>query len=284
MIRRRLPSSLPGSLRNQTLRQGCNRRAENARKKGSLEDVLAFAQRALDRIDQDVHDYTCILIKRERVDGEDRGWQFMEAKIRHRQKDGDQIKVPFSVYLKFLQPKSLAGREVIYVETRDNGDLVARRGGRRSPNMTLRLMPTSPLAMEGNRYPITEIGFQTLAQRLIEVLNKEMEYRDGDIQVFENAKVGDRKCTHYRLVHHKKRPNLTYYMAEVSVDDELGVPIFYRAFDFPREEGGEPVLLEQYVYQNVKLNVGLTDHDFDPDNPAYQFQLHDDTDEKVTKD
>ena len=111
-----------------------------------------------------------------------------------------------------------------------------------------------------------------------------MDCRDGELQVFENAKVDDRKCTHYRLTHHKKRENLTFHMAEVSVDDELGVPIFYRAFDFPTEEGGEPVLLEQYVYQKIKINVGLTDSDFDPDNPSYGFQLHDTAEEKITKD
>jgi len=129
--------------------------------------------------------------------------------------------------------------------------------------------------MEGNRYPITEIGFRTLAKRLIEVLAQELEYRDGDVRVFENAKVGDRRCTHYRLTHHKRRPNLTYHMAEVSVDDELGVPIFYRAFDWPVEEGGQPILLEQYIYQDIRLNIGLTDEDFDPENPEYNFSLRD---------
>ena len=147
-----------------------NQQSPTRGKKADLDDVMIFAQNALKRIHENVEDYTCILITRELADGKDRGWQFMEVKIRHERKDGDAIKVPFSVYLKFLQPKSVAGREVLYVETQNNGDLIARRGGRRNPNMTVRLMPSSPLAMEGNRYPITEIGFQTLAQRLIEML------------------------------------------------------------------------------------------------------------------
>ncbi len=261
-----------------------NERTSTQGKKADIEDVMQFAQNALLRINGEVEDYTCILIKREYVDGKDRGWQFMEAKIRHEKKAGDEVQVPFSVYLKFLQPKSVAGREVLYVATQNNGDLIARRGGRRNPNMTVQLMPSSPLAMEGNRYPITEIGFQTLAQRLIEMLGQEMEFRDGELQVFENAKVDNRTCTHYRLTHHKRRENLTYHMAEVSVDDELGIPIFYRAFDFPAEEGGQPVLLEQYVYQKIRVNVGLSDSDFDPENPSYGFQLHDVTEQKVTKD
>ncbi len=257
-------------------------------KKAELEDVMKFAQDAVTRIDAEIDDYACILIRRERVDGKDRGWQFMEAKIRHQRKDDDKITVPFSVYLRFLQPRSVAGREVLYVQNQNNGDLIARRGGTRSPNVTVQLIPTSPLAMEGNRYPITEIGFQTLAKRLIEVLSQELEYRDGDLRVFEDAKVGDRQCTHYRLTHHERRPNLTYHMAEVSVDNELGVPIFYRAYDWPTTVGGKPVLLEQYIYKDIRINIGMSDDDFDPKNPEYHFSLHDENEdqgeEKVTKD
>ena len=61
-------------------------------------------------------------------------------------------------------------------------------------------------------------------------------------------------------------------MAEVSVDDELKIPIYFRSFDWPAEEGGQPRLLEEFFYRNVKLNVGLTDRDFDRQNPDYHFQ------------
>jgi hypothetical protein len=153
--------------------------------------------------------------------------------------------------------------------------------------MTFQLDPDGVLAMEGNRYPITEFGFQNLARRLIEVLEQEMEYRDGELQVWENARVGNRTCTHFRLTHHTRRANLTYHMAEVSVDDELGVPIRYGAYDFPKQEGGEPQLLEQYIFDKIRLNVGLDDKDFDPKNPDFGFQLHDvdrDSSDRVAQD
>ena len=34
---------------------------------------------------------------------------------------------------------------------------------------------------------------------------------------------------------------------------------------------GEPVLEEEYTYTDVRVNVGLTDLEFDPDNPEYDF-------------
>ena len=35
--------------------------------------------------------------------------------------------------------------------------------------------------------------------------------------------------------------------------------------------GQKPVLVEDYLYQNLKTNVGLPDIDFDPANPKYGY-------------
>lgn len=249
-----------------------------------LTDVLKFAETAYARIDEEIDDYTCVLYKREQVEGKVLGWQSMAVKVRHKKMEGDELKVPFSVYMRFLAPSKVAGREVLYVENENNGDLIARRGGRRSPNVTFQLIPTSPLAMLDNRYPITEIGFKNLAKRLIEVLEQEVNSGAGELEVWENAKIGDRECTHYRLTHHAPRPDLTYHMAEVSVDDGLGIPIRYGAYDFPREKDGKPQVLEQYVYTEIRINVGLTDEDFDPENPNYEFQFYDRVEDQLTQD
>ena len=241
-----------------------------------LQYVLDFARDAYTRIGKEVHDYECQLVKRERVDGRVGNYQYLYLKIRHEQKDGNNTVVPFSVFLRFLKPERMEGREVLFTQNMHQGDLIARRGGRGSPNVTVQLPPESPMAMEGNRYPITEIGFQNLTKRLIEVLEQEQKYNDGVMEIFPHAKVDDRKCTHFRLKHHKPRPDLTYHMAEVSVDNELKIPVYFRSFDWPAEEGGKPRLLEEYFYKRVKLNVGLTDQDFDVHNPEYHFQLRED--------
>jgi hypothetical protein len=241
-----------------------------------LQYVLDFARDAYTRIGKEVRDYECQLVKRERVEGRVGNYQYLYLKMRHEQKDGDKTVVPFSVFLRFLKPERMEGREVLFIQNMNQGDLIARRGGRGSPNVTVQLPPESPMAMDGNRYPITEIGFQNLTKRLIEVLEEEQKYNDGVMEIFPHAKVDDRQCTHFRLTHHKPRPDLTYHMAEVSVDDELKIPVYFRSFDWPAEEGGKPRLLEEYFYKRVKLNVGLTDQDFDLHNPEYHFQLRED--------
>ena len=58
-------------------------------------------------------------------------------------------------------------------------------------------------------------------------------------------------------------------------DDELQIPIRYESYDWPQKEGGQPVLLEEYTYTDLKVNVGLTDKDFDPDNEVARRGMHD---------
>jgi hypothetical protein len=51
----------------------------------------------------------------------------------------------------------------------------------------------------------------------------------------------------------------------------LNIPIRYVAYDWPAREGAKPEVLEEYNYLDLKVNVGLTDADFDPRNPSYNF-------------
>jgi hypothetical protein len=239
--------------------------------KEQIGEILKRAHAGLERVNKEVQDYQCILIKQEQVEGKLRDMQFMQVKIRHEQRDGDTVTVPFSVYVKFLKPQRVVDREVLYVKGRNNGDLIARRGGRRSADMTVELEPENQMAMDGNRYPITEIGFVTLVQRLIEVMENEIQPDNCEIKVFEDAKLDGRLCTHFELNLLKKQENTKFMSALVFVDNELRVPTHYAAYDWPEKEGDKPVMLEAYTYRKLKVNVGLTDKDFDRDNPEYKF-------------
>ena len=56
------------------------------------------------------------------------------------------------------------------------------------------------------------------------------------------------------------------------IDKELNVPIRYAAYGWPEKKGGKPTLEEEYTYLNMKLNVGLTDADFNHENPKYNYK------------
>jgi hypothetical protein len=195
----------------------------------------------------------------------------MRVKVRHERTSGDRIVTPFSVYVKFLQPSQVKGREVLYVRGQNDDALTVRRGGPRYPNMTLTLSPTGPLAMEGRRYPLTDIGIRNLVAKLIGVLQKDVNHDECEVTIFKNAKVNDRVCTHIQVVHPARRPHFTFHRASVFIDEQLSLPIYFASYDWPTRPGGEPVLLEEYAYTQLKPNVGLRDLDFQRTNPAYGF-------------
>jgi hypothetical protein len=60
-------------------------------------------------------------------------------------------------------------------------------------------------------------------------------------------------------------------MAQVFMDDEWKIPVRYAAYGWPNKAGGEMDVIEEYTYQNIKINVGLTDKDFDVANSDYNF-------------
>ncbi len=228
-----------------------------------LEPALELAQRGLAQLRANVKDYSCTMVKRERVDGKLGEHQYIFAKIRHE---------PFSVYLYFLAPDDVKGQEVIYVDGHNDGNMLAHAGsGVRAMVGTVSLKPDGALAMQGNRYAVTEIGVENLAKRLVEVAQHDKQFGECEVNFYPNAKVNGRICTCVQVVHPVPRRNFRFHLARVFIDDELLIPVRYEAYDWPHEQGGQPVLMEEYTYMNVKANNGFTDADFDPKNAAYKF-------------
>jgi hypothetical protein len=230
-------------------------------KEHPLAPAIRWARDGVHNIRQ-IQDYSAVMVKRERVDGKLLDEQYMFLKVRHR---------PLSVYLYFLKPDSLHGQEVIWIENQNDGKMWAHGTGMKSIFGTVSLNPTSPIAMDGNRYPITEIGILNLVQRLLEVAQQDAQYGECEVKFFRGAKVDDRVCTLLQVTHPVPRRNFRFHVARVFIDDELNVPIRYEAYDWPSKPGAAPPLMEQYTYRNLRLNNGFTDADFDIRNPQYGF-------------
>jgi len=228
-----------------------------------LEPALKIAQEGLASIKANISDYSATMVKRERIDGELGEHQYMFCKVRHE---------PFSVYLSFLAPEDVKGQEVIYVAGQNEDNILAHAGsGVRAMVGMVSLKPSSMLAMQGNRYPITELGVENLTRRLVEVAEHDKQFGECDVNFYPGAKVNGRVCTCIQVSHPVPRRNFRFHLARVFIDDELKIPVRYEAYDWPQEVGGQPVLMEEYTYMNVKVNEGFTDLDFDPRNKAYKF-------------
>jgi hypothetical protein len=231
---------------------------------------LKHALECLQHSRANVRDYTALLSKRCRVGGELGEYQYVNVKIRNRRAEGDRVQVPMSVYMKFVKPDSVNGREVIWVEGRNQGQLVAHEAGLKNL-FRVNLDPRGSLAMRGQRYPIMEIGMEKLVEQMIDKGHRDRQHGECQVEFYEKSKVDSRSCRMIRIVHPAKRPHFDFYRADVFFDDEWKLPVRYASWSWSAEPGGQPPLEEEYNYTKVKINVGLTDRDFDPDNSEYNF-------------
>ncbi|MDH3716918.1 MAG: DUF1571 domain-containing protein [Planctomycetota bacterium] len=242
-----------------------NASAEGAQTAGAhpLVPVIKLAYDGLQRIDNEIYDYSCTLVKRERIDGELGEHQYLFAKVRHE---------PFSVYMYFIAPNEMKGREVIYTAGQNGGKLRAHEAqGWKSKFGMVSLDPNSRLAMVGQRYPITMTGMRIMTQRLVEVAEHDTQYEECEVKILEGGKINGRPCTCIQSLHPVPRKHFRYHMARVFIDDELQIPVRYAAYKWPNKKGGQPLLDEEYTYLNIKLNNGFIDADFDYRNEDYRF-------------
>lgn len=238
----------------------------------TMVEMLGLAKDALAETIARVDDYTVRLIKQER----DRNGVlqpaseiFMKVITRHA---GGKRGGPLKVYLRFDAPEPVRGREVIWVEDENNGKMLVREAGMIGAMMTVSLAPDGYLAMQGQRYPIAEIGLTRLLEKLIERGSEDRD--DPHVHVFrtEGYPFDDRSLTHLRI--ERSEPSgeeNDFAIAELVLDRPQNLVVSYRSFGWPEPDSDEPPLIESYEYHDLKTNVGLTDRDFDTANPVYTF-------------
>lgn len=220
-----------------------------------LMPCLRLAKQRLVEMDQTLSGYTGTITKKERVDGVTEPQQ-MAIKIRHE---------PFSVHMKFIQP--YAGREVLFNSSRNSGKLVALDSGWKRRFGKVKLPVDGMLAMKGQRYPITMMGIRNLTTELIKIAETDVKYGECSVRYSTKYKIDGRPTTMIEATHPVPRKNFRFHIARIFLDHEYKLPVAYSAYSWPISAGGKPVLEEQYIYTNLKLNPGLTDADFDETNP-----------------
>ena len=274
VLRERIPAALMGLAGLLCLYQPLTTAADKPKSKkdiarratdsgsGGAEHPLRNAIRIARRVEKttrDLGDYSANFSKREVVKRK-LVTQKMRIKVRH---------APFSVYLRFVDPHE--GREVIYHSKKNDGHLLAHETGLSSLIGTVQLLPTSERAMAENRYPITEIGMANLATRIIRQWEAETRYAETEVSYYPKARLGGRPCKVIESEHPVPRREFSFHRTRLYIDSETDLPIRLEQFGFPRSDGAEPLLIEQYTYTDIRTNLNMSDRDFDEENPGYDF-------------
>jgi hypothetical protein len=238
-----------------------------------LDAVLQLAQDECEYLERTVQDYTCRIVKRERIDGVLQSQQFLRAKVRPATSVAGAADRPFAVMLDFLAPQKVAGRRVLFVEGAFDGKMLVRQ---REGGITYRITPDGGLAARESSMPITSIGFHNMLREAIKQMEDDIAAdptgENTRVEQFPSAKIDGRPCLGIRITHPRRQPNLDFHVAHVFLDSQWRLPVRLDFYDWPEAAGGQPVLLGEYTYQDVKLNVGLTDGDFDPAALGLHYQ------------
>jgi hypothetical protein len=198
--------------------------------------------------DRQVRDYTCTLIKQERINGKVGEVQHANVKF---------LDEPFSVALHFVKNVPI-GERVLYVQGRyDNQMLVKPKGWLGNVFGTVQREPDGPQARQNSLQPISNFGFANSIDRLLEVYQAADERGHLTEEFGGYAEVEGRKT----IVLVRKLPAKNDYPAARTltyVDTERLVPVMVEGFDWDDE------FICRYVYKDVAFNVGLQSSDFTP--------------------
>jgi hypothetical protein len=213
--------------------------------------LIRVSQSCLEHIDRNVRDYSCVLVKQERINGDLGEQQIIRMKLRHE---------PFSVAMTFNKPH--AGREVLYVHGRNENNLLVREAGLLRIAGFVSLDPQGSRAMAEQKHPITMVGIRNLLSEIVRECEGDTKFAESEVTVNPAAKVSERPATLVKIVHPIPRQNFRAHITRIYFDNELRIPIHYDSWMWPEQEGAQPPLAESFTYAELKTNNGFTDRDF----------------------
>lgn len=226
-------------------------------------DAIRAAEAALQAVER-LADYSCTLVKRERLGGRLSGSEQLALKLRHE---------PFSVYVNYLSPDRVRGQEAIYVHGHNDNRLLAHPNGFKGRLAgTFRLDPEGKMAMEGSRYPVTELGLKRMVESWLKEARHDVQFVHCAAAINPEAKIEARPCTCLELARQARHDDVPFQITRLFIDSQLRLPVRYEAYEWPAQHGGEPVLAEEYSYLDVAPNQQFSDFDFDVQNPEYKFR------------
>ena len=202
---------------------------------------------------QDVSDYRCTFIKRERIGSKLQAENVIAMSVRVK---------PFSVYLDWKAPRDLVGQQACYVAERNNGLMQVRATGLTGALGFIDMKLDDAHVTENSRHSITEAGFGHLIERFSHCYEAARKSGKAEVKVAQ-YEYNKRRCTRIELTYTDLK-NLEdgVWRSVLYLDKESNLPVRCECYAPPRDKGGEGELLEMYSYVNVQLNVGLADDVF----------------------
>lgn len=202
----------------------------------------------------EIKDYTCVLLKQERVRGSLQKQATIFLKYRK----------PFDLYMKWIKDPHL-GRELIYRQGKDAG-LVVHEGGAIMGMATVTLDLDHRLVKRDTNHRITDLDIGFSLKTIHDNLYKGL--KEGDVKIkFKGVTfISGRKVVLVESWFSNMEAKGYYSPHSImGHDTQTGLPIKIVNFT----NSGE--VQEEFIWTKIKFNPGLTDSDFDRQNAEYHF-------------
>lgn len=212
--------------------------------------LISEARQNFEKVD----DYTCTLVKRELIGERMMPENVILMKVR---------KEPFSIYMKWQQPKPLVGQEACYVAGKNNGMMRVKGAGLLGAVGFVNLDPNDPRSKQNSRHKISEAGIGNMIERYAESWQSERTQKGTKVRIGE-YEFNKTRCVRVETTHPGSKSGDFYcYRSILYLDKESHLPIRSELYDWPKE-GGKPdgELMECFSFTDLKFNVGLSDDVF----------------------
>ena len=202
---------------------------------------------------REIGDYSCVLIKRERIGGQMMPENVIALKVRAR---------PFSVYMRWQDPQEQDGQEACFVAGKNGNKMRVHPNGGLALLGWVTLDQRDPRALKTTRHAIAEAGLSNLIERYAAAWGAERSLGQTQVQLAE-YEYNKRCCTRVEVAHPARTlGQYEYFRTVIYFDRETKLPIRVECYDYPRRADDPGELIEVYSYINLRCNVGLGDETF----------------------
>jgi hypothetical protein len=211
--------------------------------------MLADARSAYAKL----HDYTCHLVRQERVGGKLHPEQTCELRVRTQ---------PFCVALKVIAPRIDSGEETVYLSHVNTLKVKFRPAGVQGIKYGFQWQSKDdPRTMPDTRHPVTDTGLAAVLDRIEKAVTAEKRMNHPvQLSVAEYTFAG-KACARYELIAERAHPHRYAHKCVLYVDKETKLPVRFEAYDQPKGDTAE--LLEVQSFVGLRSNTGLGDGAFE---------------------
>jgi len=201
-----------------------------------------------------VKDYTCTLIKTERVNRVLQDEHIIKFSCKAQ---------PFCVYMKWQAPGKFAGQEAAYATGRNGGNMRVRKKGIVGKLTDfVSIAPTDHRVMEHSRHTILEAGIGNLIEQCLASMQVERQLNKTVVRTAE-FKYDGRVCIRVEMIRPQRAEPYYCCRSVLYMDKASKLPIRMENYDWPTPgspPGGE--LLERFSYVDLSFNDGLPEEFF----------------------